>query len=186
MSNFIEDAYIAISDRIMEVREAGKGKQHLVTDIRHIDLYYGQDLDERGQVNTKLLFNLPAVFIEFNDMPMQTVGRQVQHSGDSLVTIYLISSTKLSTDSTRDATMRSLALEHLERLNQIHYRLQGFNTEVFTSLDRIALQPYGYLGHTIRHTMQYRCRFKDDSAKHNTNAAGTLTLIHSLTILPED
>lgn len=47
MSNFLGDTYKALLERVLEKHEAGEGKQHLLTGIKHVDLYYGQDLDER-------------------------------------------------------------------------------------------------------------------------------------------
>lgn len=174
--NFLHQSFNELMARILEKHtEVRANMQHLTTDIKYVDLYYGQDLDERGNINSKLPFNLPAVFVEFGDIPTATIGRKVQQ-GDGTITFYLISSTKLPTDSTREVTRRNMAFDHLDRLNQLHYRLQGFNGTCFTSLDRINMSPWQYYGHVIRHSMTYRCRFEDDSAKHNTNAAGTLTM----------
>lgn len=183
--SFLKTTYNELLTRILEKHDKVRDNmQHLTTDIKHVDLYYGQDLDEKGQVKVTEPANLPAVYIEFGDIPTFTIGRKVQQ-GEGTITFYLLSSTKLKTSSPTPEVQRNLALDHLERLNQLHYRLQGFNGTCFTSLDRINLSSYQYAGHVIRHSMTYRCRFEDDSAKHLTNAAGTLALNETVTILPD-
>jgi hypothetical protein len=181
--NFLHQTYNELLERILEKHTPGTNKQHLTTDIKHVDIYYGQDLDEKGQVKVIEPANLPAVYIEFSDITTETIGRKVQQ-GDALITFYLISSTKLKTSSPTPEVQRNMALDHLERLNQLHYRLQGFGGTCFSSLDRVSISSHQYYGQVIRHAMAYRCRIEDDSAKHLTNAAGTLALNNTIVINP--
>lgn len=183
---FLSNTYEALMQRILEKHPAGEGKKYLTTDIKHVDLYYGQDIDELGQLNVKGDVPLPAVFIEFQPMQMATIsGRKHQQSETTSVIFYLISATKLDTKSTVKANHRQLALEHLERLEQLHYRLQGFAGDFFTSLDRVGIDPYGSNGVVIKHALTYRCRFKDDSALQNYKTLTAPSLTASLIIEPE-
>lgn len=135
----------------------------------------------KGQVNMQMPFPLPALFFEFEPADMKTIGRKVQKSENSTVTVYLVCNTKLKTSTSTKETLRSLALDNLELLDAVNFRLQGFRGDCFDSLDRTGFAPYQYRGHVIRHGMVYRTSYTDNSAKHNTINKNGLELNPTIT-----
>lgn len=131
-----------------------------VPEVKHIDLYYGQEqaIDSDGNW---LPFRAPAVFIAFNADAVNDLGDLSQQIEMS-ITVYL------AFETVQDSNMGSLgqarALEFiglLRKLNKALHNTRGihFSPLSRTGLNRVEAPPY-----MILYTQTYRCVMIDNTS----------------------
>ena len=124
-----------------------------VPEIKHIDLYYGQDqvVDSTGNW---IPFKAPALFMQFDVVQAQDLGDQTQQLLVD-VTMYL------AMETVQDTNDRSLgqrrALEFVAMMRRLHMELHGKAGDHFNALSRVGMSkkadapPYMYMyGQTYR------------------------------------
>jgi len=185
MAKAVSTTYSELMKRIMETHDAEEGRQYLDLPVKHVDLYHGQDLGPEGGMRTdKLPFNLRAVLIEFAPINWRSIGRHKQRAEGVQINLHILSECKLETSSPTPAFQRNLALEHLDFLDEITYRLTGWSGSYTTSLSRTGMQPYDSKGIVHKHILTFECAMQDDAAMRTMVNAGTLAINPTITPQP--
>lgn len=185
MAKSVSTFYRELMTQLLAVNADGTNKQHLNLDIRHIDLYNGQDLGPDGGLRTdKLPFNLRAVLIEFGPIEWRSIGMHIQ-SATVDINLHVLSQCRLETSSPTPPTQRNLALEHLDFLDAITYRLTGWASSVSSSLTRTGMVPYDSKGIVHKHILTFSCRIEDDAAARNMITLTGTTVNTTVTPQPE-
>lgn len=112
-----------------------------------------------------LFFNYPAAFLKFDPIEWQTLGRKKQ-SADATFTIILASENFHETSSLDDAAEIDNGLAHLEMIDKIFARLQGFNGNGFGSISRTgtAYEHDAEYTELIVHEIPFKVRLEDVAA----------------------
>lgn len=144
-------------------------------EIKHIDLYYGQDqvVDQDGNW---VPFRAPAIFMEFAAPVVSDLGDNTQQLTMD-ITMYLCMETVQDTNHGSAGQRR--ALEFVGLLRKMHMVMHGAEGDHFSPLSRVALAkkadapPYMYM-----YGQTYRCVLLDNSTskQYDFLAAGTLGL----------
>lgn len=187
MAKSVSTFYREIMARLLEVHTDGTNKQHLKLDIKHIDLYCGQDLGPDGGIRIDInAFPLRAVFIEFPAIEWRSVGRHIQSAEGVAISLHILSQCKLETGSPTPPTQRNLALEHLDFLDAVTYRLTGWASTVSSSLSRTGMVPFESKGIVHKHILTFNCRMEDDAAARNMITLTDVTVDTTITPQPAD
>ncbi|MBL7954422.1 MAG: hypothetical protein JNJ91_05250 [Flavobacteriales bacterium] len=175
------------------LQDWGKAYQELcaiikekVPEIKHIDLYYGQDqvVDQNGNW---IPYRAPAVFLQFDAAKVDDIGDNTQQLTMD-ITIYL--SVETVQDTNHGAAGQRRGMEFIGLLRKLHMQMHGASGDHFSPLSRVGLQkkadapPYMYM-----YAQTYRCVLLDNSTskQYNFAEAGTLGLeIEPYTAPPED
>lgn len=129
----IGDFYKAIMARLLTI-----------TDIKHIDMYSDQ-LD--GDEALGESFNYPAVFLTFRPLETVTLGQNRQQV-DMDIEVMIAAHVIQSISNREKDVIRNKGLNHLDLVNSVHAKLQGFNGYMvspnlnFGSLNRTNLEPF--------------------------------------------
>lgn len=165
MAKSVSTFYRELMARLLEVHTDSENRQHLKLDIRHIDLYCGQDLGPDGGIRTDVIpFQRRAVLIEIAPIDWRSIGRHIQRSDNFTINLHILSECKLETSSPTPPNTRNLALEHLDFLDSITYRLTGWSASVTSSLSRTGMVPYESKGIVHKHILTFTCAIEDDAA----------------------
>lgn len=141
-----------------------------IADVKFCDYY-------PGSLEALEPHNVPAVYVQFDPVAFQTLGRKRQAtdlSFDLIVVMPYLHST--STDAT--TAIRNNGLAHFALIDQVSTQLQGWNGNADSlavgSLSRtdVALFSEGLQGndngsYLTGHRLSYRCRITDDAASTN-------------------
>lgn len=157
-----------------------------VPEVKHIDLYYGQDqvVDQDG---SWIPYKAPAVFLQFDAAKVDDLGDNTQQLTMD-ITMYL--SVETVQDTNHGSAGQRRALEFVALLRKLHMQMHGASGDHFSPLSRVGLQkkadapPYMYM-----YAQTYRCVLLDNSTnkQYNFAAAGSLGLeIEPYTAPPED
>ena len=128
----IGDVYKAIMNRIGEI-----------TTIKHIDMYSDQ-LD--GDESLGDSFNYPAVFLTFRPGETITIGQNRQQI-DMDIEVIVADHVIQSISKREPEAIRNKGLSHLDLVDSVHAKLQGFNGYMvspnlnFGTLNRTNLEP---------------------------------------------
>lgn len=185
MAKAISTTYRELMARLLETHDEVDGRKYLDLDIKHIDLYHGQDLGPDGGIRTdKIPFNMRAVLIEFAPIVWRSIGNHRQRADGVQINLHILSQCKLETSSMTPPFQRNLALEHLDFLDDITFRLTGWSGSWTTSLSRTGLQPYDAKGIVHKHILTFECAMEDDAAMRNVTSLSP-TLNSTVTPQPE-
>lgn len=150
-----------------------------VPTIVHIDMDFGQyenfDTDEDTGV-PELPFNTPALFIKFETLEMQTLGKRRQASVVKIAATLVCDVVQEISDST-DQSVRNLGHAHSDLIDQVDKYLHAWNGNVpatgfksFGSFARETVDPYTPNGMMIIHRLGYRSRITvDENMKQFVN-----------------
>lgn len=186
MAQALTQTYLELMARILETREDLPGRQHTDLDVRHVDMYYGQDLGPDGGIRLdQMPFNMRAVLIEFEPIEWRSTGRHRQRAEGVRINLHIVSQCKLETASSTPPFQRNEALAHLSFVDSLTYRLTGWAGTWTTSLSRVGLRPYESRGVVIKHVLTFECAMEDDAAMRTTQATPTLDLDLTVTPQPE-
>ena len=152
-----------------------------VPEVKHIDLYYGQDqfVEQDGNWNP---FPCPAVLLSFKAAQVRDLGDNTQELHMD-ITMYLYLETVQDTHHGSAGQRR--AMEFVGLMRKLHTNMHGVSGEHFSPLSRVDMAqkadapPYAYVfGQT------YRCVLLDNSTskQYNFRDPGTL----GLEITPHD
>ena len=144
-------------------------------EVKHIDLYYGQDqvVDQDGNW---IPFRAPAIFLQFEAAQVNDLGDNTQQLLMD-ITMYLCMETVQDTNHGSAGQRR--AMEFIGVLRKMHMVMHGAEGDHFSPLSRVALAkkadapPYMYM-----YGQTYRCVLLDNSTskQYDFLAAGTLGL----------
>lgn len=131
-----------------------------VPEVKHVDLYYGQENLVDGDGNW-MPFRAPAVFLEFNTAQVDDLGQLGQQLLMD-ITVYLYMETVQDTNAGSAGQRR--ALEFTGLLRKLHQVLHGTGGEHYGPLGRTALRrveapPYVYL-----YAQTFQCVIMDYAA----------------------
>lgn len=157
-----------------------------VPEVKHIDLYYGQDqvVDQDG---SWIPYKAPAVFLQFDAAKVDDLGDNTQQLTLD-ITMYL--SVETVQDTNHGSAGQRRGLEFIGLLRKLHMQMHGASGDHFSPLSRVGLQkkadapPYMYM-----YAQTYRCVLLDNSTskQYDFAAAGSLGLeIEPYTAPPED
>ncbi len=146
-----------------------------VPEVKHIDLYYGQDqlVEQDGNWNP---FPCPAVLLSFKAAQVRDLGDNTQELHMD-ITMYLYLETVQDTHHGSAGQRR--AMEFVGLMRKLHTNMHGASGEHFSPLSRVEMAqkadapPYAYVfGQT------YRCVLLDNSTskQYNFSEPGTLGL----------
>lgn len=165
MATAISTTYLELMQRILTINEDGENRQHLNLDVKHVDMYYGQDLGAEGGIRTDTLpFMLRAVLIEFEPLDFRSIGRHKQRAEQVRISLHILSQCRLETSNITPGYQRNLALEHLAFIDSITYRLTGWAGSCTTSLSRTSLRPFETNGVVMKHILTFECAIEDEAA----------------------
>ena len=171
MAQALSTTFRELMERIMETHDEIDGRKFLDLPVKHVDLYHGQDLGPEGGISTaKLPFNLRAVLIEFAPIAWRSIGRHKQRAEGVRINLHILSECKLETSSMTPPFQRNLALEHLDFLDDITYRLMGWSGSYTTSLSRVEMVPYESKGIVHKHILTFECAMEDDAAMRSVTS----------------
>lgn len=129
------EAYMELADLIVTK----------VPEIKHVDLYYGQEafMDEDGNW---IPFKAPAVFLEFNAADMRDSGVLAQ---DLLMDIRVLLWYETVQDTNRGSAGQTRALGFIDLMRKLHGALHNASGDHFSPLSRVAMgredgPPIGY------------------------------------------
>lgn len=101
--------------------------------------------------NSPLRF--PCCFVEFASMPMESIGNKVQQS-TAIVKIHL-GSRSLNEDD----------ISHFDIIEAVNYWISGFQGTGFSTFTRTAIEIDHNHDALVTHSITYRVRIQDDTAK---------------------
>ena len=107
--------------------------QAKITDLRWIDLDIGQldDPDNHYQLD------YPCVLINFRTPTWRSIGGGVQ-MGNTMITLRIAMRVYQDMNNHTPADIRNAGINHLTLTKVIHKHLQGWDTEIFSALNRIS------------------------------------------------
>ncbi|MCW5900476.1 MAG: DUF1566 domain-containing protein [Flavobacteriales bacterium] len=131
-----------------------------VPEIKHVDLYYGQDqvIDSDGKW---LPFRAPAVFLDFQAAQVNDVGDLAQQL-EMDVTVWV--ATETVQDTTHGSAGQRRAMQFVGLMRKLHVALHNASGEHYSPLSRVGMQrkadapPYMYM-----YGQTYRCIIHDNS-----------------------
>lgn len=133
-----------------------------LTQVKHIDMYAGQYLNEES--GEELPFPVPAVFIEFTDIPTQELG-QLAQEGEALLRFHIVSDVVVNeVSNSTNENIRSNALNHLNLIDEFHALISKFSGTHFNSLSRTDVSADTNPSDIFVHIVSYMTRFTDISA----------------------
>lgn len=136
--------------------------------IQHFDLYRRQVAEElRGK---ELSFNLPAVFMRYQPIAWENVGRN-RLQADVSFELIVASEVGREHDSVAQPGERSAALAHLELLDRITANLQGASGEGWGSIGRTAMSIDDDYDRLYVHSLVFRSRLTDTAARDTWQTA---------------
>lgn len=150
----LSEFYLAIKTKLMD---ADLG-------IQYFDLWSDQ-IDRNENEEDDLFFNYPAVFLEFEPVDWQTLGRKKQ-AADVSFNLYIASENWNETNSLESDTEIDKGLAHLQLVDNIFAALQGFNGTNFGSITRtgFAFKHNAEWTGLITHSMPFKSRLTDTAA----------------------
>lgn len=156
MNNELHDwgeAYKALCERILST----------VPDIKHVDLYYGQErvLEDDGNWNP---FRCPAVLMDFNAAEVNDLGELRQELLMD-ITFYLVYET--TADSNAGSLGQPRALAFIQLLRDLNAALHDHSGTHYGPLSRIGLRRVDGPPYCIIYAQTYRCHMLDYSATPN-------------------
>lgn len=135
-----------------------------IADIKHVDLFFNQYLQETEEGEDATAFLRPAVFFEYNPKQWDTLGNKKQES-TATFSLHVVSDVIQDADKRTALLIRNKAYEHLALLDKIVYFLQGYNGTGFGSISRTGDRPYtNAKGQMIIHIIDFRVRLQDKAA----------------------
>lgn len=137
--------------------------------LEYFDVWNDQ-IERNADEEDTLFFNYPAIFIEFEPVEFETLGRRKQH-GELNFNLIVASESLHETANIESILERSKGFEHLQILDAVFASLQGFNKEFedgsgFGSITRTKFQ-YDHASsgdQIISHEMPFKCRLVDVAA----------------------
>lgn len=123
---------------------------------KYTDWYMGQYLEPDEEDGGALLWDTPAVFIEFPPIPWTTMGNSVQ-AADTSVNIHLVNDSYFDTDQrVTDATLNHFGLEgsvyrHLMNWRCLLSYVPGFEALAGTENDRVLMESVVRLNTDVDH-----------------------------------
>lgn len=129
--------------------------------LKHIDLYYGQDLPNEGE--NDLPFNRPAALFEYEPMEWETIGNK-RKVADIRFRLHIISDVIQEVSSTETPAIRNLGHQHLETLDAIDKALTGFWGDFFNTIAQTDVEPYAMTGPVYSHILTFKTRLNNDAA----------------------
>ena len=150
--NVRAEFYTAIATRLLNITEGANDTPV----IKHIDFW-----NHQYEGDYKEVFKHPAVFLQLKQINWRSTGKHKQ-LGDMTFDLHIATSTKAKSAFDRMFTNRWLA--HLELIDTINYWLAGWQTEGFSSLQRIGSHHDDLYGDIIKHIETYRCTVVDTAA----------------------
>jgi hypothetical protein len=143
--------------------------------IKHFDLFN----DQLNHLQEEEVFAFPACFIEFVPIKWEQLGGKRQQA---VVSIRFHFCHNIKIKSSDKSGTETIALQHLETIDQAHKYLQGFSGDYFNSLVRTDSEQDHNHDHIWAHVETYKTRVTDDSGVSEVTIIDGPTFKNSLTI----
>lgn len=128
-------------------------------EVKHFDLWNEQTGEDWSK-----LFQVPAVFLEFNPIAWTTVGDKVQRAQITF-NLHIVSEVNSQTAFKSNSDIRDKNLGHLDLLDELHFHLSRFRKEYFSTLSRVNSLHDHYHDKLTKHIETYACTFETTSAQ---------------------
>jgi len=135
-----------------------------ITEIKHVDLFFNQYLQETEDGQEANAFLRDAVFFEYNPQEWTTYGNKKQES-TATFSLHVVSDVIQEVDKRTAPLIRAKGFQHLQLIDKITKWLQGYNGNGFGSITRTGFRPYNNAkGQMIIHIIDFRVRLQDTAA----------------------
>lgn len=104
---------------IKEIYQALKKRLNTETNLRQIDLYFGQDLDEN------MVWTTPSCFVQFMPFTWEDMGKKVQ-AANAVIRLFLMAESHYENDKRITENVVNAPLDHIDLGQRVYNKLQGW------------------------------------------------------------
>lgn len=130
-----------------------------VPEVKHIDLYYGQE-QIVGEDGNWIPFPVPAVFLQFNAAQVDDIGDTSQQL---LMDVQVILCMETTLDTNHGSKGLNRALKFIAIMRKLHQALHDASGDHFSPLSRVALNRLEAPPYAQVYGQTYRCVMLDNS-----------------------
>lgn len=161
MDPVISSVYEKVMARLLTILAAPAKPE-----IKHIDLYFGQYLEEEAEPKENP-YMTPAVLFAYDPIAFKAYGNRVM-AGDLFFDLHVVHDTPQEQSSLTAPLIRAAAQNHLVLVDKIKSIVKGYNDSnvAFNSIAFLEMVPYMVNGIQTVHILKFRTRVVDRTAKY--------------------